>query len=173
MSKIVFLDANILQSLSKDKFRDSANSMLEIISKLDKDYDFAATFFQRYEFLRGINTESKQKKHLGIIDQFRYFESRNEIFEFIRVIYLVYKEIVGISPKEGDLILATCNMLMKDSAILTADIKHFPISFFKIIKKFDIKNKDNKYKATAVLVTIDRKRIIKAYDSIFTKIKQS
>lgn len=101
MNSFVFLDTNILQSLSNDKYKSSANSALQAISQLNKNYSFAVNFFQRYEFLRGINQKKKWSKHLNILKQFKFFEPTSEIFEFTRIVYLVYKEELKMKPGEG------------------------------------------------------------------------
>lgn len=167
MSKLIFLDTNILQSLANNKFKESANSLLSFVSQLDENYKFNVMFFQKYEFLRGINAKGKWKKFSRIIERFNLVEPDMGIFEFIRILYLVYKEELKKKADEGDLILATANMLSLDSYILTTNAKDFPPPFFNVHEKFEIQDKHSNYNNTAVLLEIDRETTVKTYQKLF------
>lgn len=169
MSKAIFLDANILQYLSNDKQKDSTASTLKIMEDFTKGSSFFVNFFQRYEFLRGIDDQKKQIKHLKILEKFVLFEATKAIFEFARILYLVYKKELNLvnAISDGDIILATSNLLTINSFILTANPQHFPSPWFRHEKAEQIKNKQGRYIASAVLATIDRELIIRTYKKVF------
>jgi len=165
MSKVAFVDNDVLIKLRGPSCKKSLTSVLQSIQEMGNGYSLVVAAFTKYEFLRSTGSLKQFDKSKAILSIFRHIYPQNSAHEMATRIYLMYQKRLGMKAiNDGDVMVAAHAMIIEDSCILTFNANDFPPPYFDTIQKFKVVNDKDTYVGTAVLLKPDMSVITKEYD---------